>query len=1130
MSSKEEVTLSIWMVGGADLAIAAEAVMARQERRVSGEPRFIHYGVYRDGGGAIKSGTFMKFLLFAMTVSLVASGSSLYNRFPLHFEPNAGQATAGTQFIARGARYEVRLGKTGPVLQSGDDKEFTIQFPGAALQEKAVLGAPLAATTNYMIGNNPKAWRSGVANYGAVRYMAIYPGIDIVYYGQQGQLEYDFEVAAGVDPSPIRIRFSGAGKVRLDAQGGLVFEQSQIVQKPPVAYQEIAGERVLVDAKYRIASSGDVEFVLGKYDHSKKLTIDPTLAYSTYFGGSGSDAVTSVRVDGTGALYVTGHTTSSNFRTSAGVVQTSYRGRGSASGTLAVGDAFVAKFNASGALVYSTYFGGNGEDLGTSIAIDAAGNAFVAGSTSSTDFPVSATAAQRTFGGSADDFFLARGDAFVAKLSPDGRQITYATYLGGNLNDGAWGIAVDGSGNAVVVGDTLSSNFPTTANAISRNFRGSANASIWASGDGWVAKLNATGTTLTYGSYLGGQSHDLARSVALDGEGNAYICGFTFSSNFPVTPGAYQTQFRGVESTTYSNAADDGWVMKLSAQNALVYSTFLGGTGRDSAFGVTVDAGGNAYVTGKTRSSNFPVTAGAMKGTYGGSGANGNANDLVQGDGFIAKLNPAGTSLLYSSFIGGSGDDIGTEVALDGQGNIYVAGFTLSSNFSVSTDALQRTFGGFGGQGFFIEGAVAPVGVANTGDAYVLKLNAQGAMQYASYFGGTQDDAAYGLAVDSAGNVYLAGNTLSPSLTLGTGAVQTVYGGIGTSPRGDGFVAKFDFGGKLAAIPAKVAFVAGAPTGGPAGSTLSTPVSVEVLDGANLAAEGVSVRFSATNATVNPEVVTTGANGRASTTVTLGSTVGTARLTATVTGLAPVTVDFAVQTAGPVPSVGGVVNGASFLPELAPGSWITVGGTNLAAARADLTALPMPTTLGGVRVLVNGTAIPLLVVLGTQINAQLPFETALGAGTLVVEVNGVTSSSFPITVRPTAPGIFVFGDNRAVAQNVGDDAALTVNTAENPILPGKSMIVYLTGQGMLDNAVATGTAAGGNPLSKPVAAYSVTVGGKPAIVDFLGMTPGQVALVQANIRVPADLTSGEYPVVVTIGGQLSNGPKITVRQ
>lgn len=230
----------------------------------------------------------------------------------------------------------------------------------------------------------------------------------------------------------------------------------------------------------------------------------------------------------------------------------------------------------------------------------------------------------------------------------------------------------------------------------------------------------------------------------------------------------------------------------------------------------------------------------------------------------------------------------------------------------------------------------------------------------------------------------------------------------------------------------------------------------------------------------------------------------------------------------PAPSTAAVVNGASFVPELSPGSWITVAGTNLAVTRADLTTLPMPTTLGGVRVLVNGVAIPLLVVLGTQINGQLPYEAKLGAGSLTVEVNGVASAAFPIVVKAAAPGIFLFADSRAVAQNVGDDGALTLNTSENPIKPGKSMVVYLTGQGALDIPIATGTQAGAATLSRPVAASSVTVGGKSAIVDFLGMTPGQISLVQANIRIPDDLTVGEHQVVVTIGGQASNSAKISV--
>ncbi|MEO5925690.1 MAG: SBBP repeat-containing protein [Bryobacteraceae bacterium] len=1054
------------------------------------------------------------------------AAESRYARLPLTFEPNVGQAPLSAQYVARGARYSVRLERTGPVLLSREGEQFALGFPGSKVQDRGQVGTPLAATTNYLLGNKPAGWHRKVANFASVRYAQLYPGIDIVYYGQDGSLEYDFEIAPQADPSAIRIR---GGKARLNGNGDLTFEGSEFSQHRPVAYQMRDGQRRAVEVEYSVLANGDVALQLGEYDHARELIVDPTLGYASYFGGSGNDAITSIKVDATGALFATGFTTSTNFKTTAGALQTTYKGRGTTQAAFAFGDAFVAKFSPSGALVYSTYFGGTDDEMASAIAIDAAGNAYVAGATRSQDFPVSAGAFQSRFGGSAEDFFFSRGDVFVAKFSPDGSRIVYATYIGGSLNEGAWGIVVDGSGNVTVVGDTLSTNFPTTTDAISRNFRGSANSSIWPSGDGFIAKLNATGASLTYGTYIGGQSHDLARSVALDSQGNAYVCGYTFSSNFPTTAGAYQTAFRGVETSNYDLSADDGWVLKLSPQNTVVYSTYLGGSNRDSAFGIAVDATGNAYVTGRSRSIDFPVTAGAVRSTYGGSGANGNANDIVQGDAFVAKLNPAGSGLLYATYLGGAGDDIGAEIVTDAAGNIYVTGFTLSGNFPVSADALQKTFAGFGGQGFDIIGAPPPAGIANTGDAFVSKLSAQGALVYSSYFGGTQDDGGYALALDSAGNIYVGGNTLSPALALGAGAVQSAYGGTGTSPRGDGFLAKFDFGGRLAGAPAKVSFTSSSPTSGSVSAALAAPVVVEVLDAANLPLAGVTVTFSGTNATANPSAATTGADGRAATTVTLGSTLGAARVTASVAGLASIQLDLSVNPAGPVPTISAVVNGASFLPVLAPGSWLTVGGAKLNSVRADATSVPMPTTLGGVRVRVNGSLIPLLVVLENQINAQLPYSTPLGNATLTVEVNGVVSASFPFTVSATAPGIFLFGNNRAVAQNVALDGTLTVNTSDNPIAPGRSMIVYITGQGALDNPVADGDFAGSSPLSRPRAAYSITVGTKPVVIDFLGMTPGQISLVQANIRIPADLTAGDYPVVVTIGGQASNGPSITIK-
>jgi uncharacterized protein (TIGR03437 family) len=1050
-----------------------------------------------------------------------------YASLPMNFEPNVGQAPRGVHYIARGARYSVRLESSGAVLLLEPSRRIAISFPRGRTKMLPQGVDRQEGKVNYLLGNLSHNWHSNVPTFGRVRYEAVYPGIDVVYYGQQGRLEYDFQVAPHADPSRIRLHFEGAGRPRLEENGDLVFSSvsEMFRQHQPVAYQERNGVRTSVEAHYRVLPSGDAALALGTYDASLPLVIDPTLSYASYLGGSGNDAISSIKVDATGALYVAGFTSSASFPTVGGV-QAGYKGVNAAGQYFQFGDAFVAKFSPTGTLVYCTYLGGSDDDLAAALAIDASGNAYVAGATRSTDFPVTAGAIQSKFGGASEDPFMKTGDAFVVKLNPAGSQILYATYLGGSMNDMALGIATDASGNVAVVGATLSTNFPTTPDAISTTFRGAANLAIQDTGDGFLTRLDATGKLL-YSTYIGGQSHDYARGVALDAQGNAYLCGSTFSSNFPVTDGVAQKAFHGVESSTdFTHYSDDAWVMKVSAQGTIVYSTYLGGSFRDTAFGIAVDALGNAYVTGHTMSNDFPVTNNSK---YGGTGGNGQAGDFVLGDAFVTKLSPDGSTLVYSMYLGGPGDEIGDDVTVDASGNAYVVGYTLSTNFQVTSDALQKTFGGLGGQGTDT-GGPPPEGTFNFGDSFISKLDPQGAMLYSSFFGGSGDDVAMAVAVDSGGNVYIGGNTMSHDLPLGSHPVQTTFAGSTIlGPRGDAFVAKFDFGGKLQAVPAKISFLAGAPTTGAAGATLSPAVTVQVEDATGAAIQGLNVTFSGTNASVNPVSALTDASGKASSIVTLGNTAGAALVTASVAGLAPVNLSLTVTVAVQGPTVGSVVNAASFLQyvAVAPGSMITLFGTGMATTRADAGTVPLPTNLGGTKVRVNNILCPLIVVLATQINAQLPYEVATGDASVTVELNGVVSAPFAFKVQAAAPGVFVYGDNRAVAQNVAADGSSTVNAADNPVIPGHPMVIYISGEGALDNPVPSGAAAVSDPLSRPVASYSVTVGGKTAVVDFVGMTPGLVALGQANIRIP-DLNPGDYPVIVTIGEQKSNAPNITV--
>lgn len=718
-----------------------------------------------------------------------------------------------------------------------------------------------------------------------------------------------FRVHAGANPSAIRLEFDGSARPSLSPEGDLLV--GELLQHRPVAYQNAPNGRVPVDCRYVIRQSGEVALALGAYDRNRELIIDPVLSYASYMGGTLNDGVTSIKVDAAGSVYMTGFTASSNFPAKGGS-QNSYGGSNSEQRQGQFGDAFVAKLNPAGtAVVYATYLGGSGEDLATSIAIDSAGNAYVAGSTQSANFPVSASAPQRVYRGfTNDNGFYNPGDGFAVKLNAAGNQLVYATYLGGGLNDLAMGIAVDNGGNAVVVGATTSSDFPTTAGAAVRVYRGA----------------NNTGP---------------------------------------------------------------------------------------------------------------------------------NFGPSIAGDGFITIINAAGSAFNYSTFFGGAGRDGVSCVALDAQNNIYVGGLTLSSDFPVTPGAFQSTFKG----------------------------------------------------------------------------VPTITNGATTVP-GDGFVAKFDFGGKVPAQPARINVVAGFSGAGTVSARLATPFTVEVLDAAGAGVANAVVTFAATGASVSPASATTDAQGRASTTVTLGATAGSGSVTATVAGLPVATAALTISPAAQGPVVSAVVNGASFLPALAGGSWITAYVNVTAAANATATTVPLPTTLGGFRILVNGTPIPMYLVFalspGTQLNAQLPYGLVSGTAQVIVEQNGVPSAAFPITVQPSAPGIFVFGNNRAVAQNVAPDGSVSVNTADNGVPAGDYIIAYFTGQGALNNPVPTGGLASGSPLSIPTLPYSATLDGAPVPIAFLGMTPGQIALGQANIQIPRETKPGTYPLVIRIGDTSSNGPLLTV--
>jgi hypothetical protein len=643
--------------------------------------------------------------LFAAPPGPVSIGK--YEEVPLSFEPNRGQAPADVRFLARGPGYVMGLNAGASTVVLGEERAVVrTSLLGANADASGAAEGPLGGQVQYFIGNSPERWRTGIPTYGRVRFSDVYPGIDLVYYGNQRQLEYDFELSAGADPSRIRLGLEGAKSLRIDTNGDLVLgmPKGELRHRRPRAYQRQDGAERPIAAGYRIIGRREVRIEVAAYDRGLPLTIDPVLSYSTYLGGFRNDRAWGMTVDSSGCAYLAGESLSTNFP-AANALQAVNKGNT---------DVFVTKLNASGTgMVFSTYIGGADVDVGSGIALDAAGNIYITGYTRSAGFPVTAGAYRTTKSGGED--------AFVAKLAPTGGSLVYSTFVGASGSDRAQAIAVDASGNALIAGYTTSVTFPTV---------GAAQAAFGGGTDAFAAKLNASGSALVYSTYLGGSSNDTAGGIAVDSSGNAYITGQTQSLNFPVRS-AYQTNKAG---------GGDVFVAKLSAAGAFIFSTYLGGKSADSAKAIAVDASSNIYLAGSTYSIDFPTSSGAFQRTKSG-----------EYDVFVTKMNSAGTALVWSTYLGGAESDEGTAIAVDASGIPYVAGFTASPNFPVS-NAPQSSFGGLR-------------------DAFVAVLTSTGsALQYSTYLGGSGDDRAQAVAVGGS-SVYVAGYTLSTDFPTTAGAL-----------------------------------------------------------------------------------------------------------------------------------------------------------------------------------------------------------------------------------------------------------------------------------------------------------------------------------------------------------------------
>jgi hypothetical protein len=788
-----------------------------------------------------------------------------YSKLPLSFE--AAPDGAPSHFLARGSGYSLFLSGSSATLVLGNPAACSVAPPpnrpaqtgpgracasnarperihwnlkGATIPSPAPLTGEdmLPGKVNYLIGSDTARWRTGVSTYAKVRQFAAYPGIDLVYYGNQRQLEFDFVVAPGANPSAIQLTFTGQRRLRIAANGDLQIEgvRGQVALHKPLVYQESDGVRTPIAAGFHLAAGNSVTFRIGKYDPARPLIVDPVLVYSTFLGSSWSnspgygDSGNGIAVDAKGSVYVVGATYGITFPTTAGALQTTNSVADTGHGS----NVFISKFNATGtALEYSTYLGGSGQanpspyaynvgDFGAAIAVDAAGDAYLTGWTYSSNFPTTTGAFQTVNKAAAVGF----ATAFVSKLNPAGSGLVYSTFLGGVSTgfedplqtDAGRAIAIDSAGNAYVAGFTRANNFPTTKGSYEAAQPNPANEFAPAA---FVSKLNPQGSALVYSTYLGGYGcaadlacgtflvGDQANAIAIDAAGDAYVAGSTYSTLFPTTKGAFQSVNHDA-----ANGGANAFVSKLDPTGSkLLYSTYVGGSGvpaspsqylPDAANAVAVDSAGNAYIAGLTASTDFPVTPGVFGPVATGAGT-----------GFVTKLNATGTALTYSTFLGGDNASANA-IAIDGSGVAYVAGVAVAGNLLLSADAVSKVGGAF----------IAKV-----------KPDASG-LDYATLLGGASGgDQALALALNASGQVYVTGETANSDFPITSGAFQS------TIRSQDAFVTSLDLSKELDTRIATLTSLtsSAATTGGGQSVTLTakvTPVSGSTVASGQVAFSG----------------------------------------------------------------------------------------------------------------------------------------------------------------------------------------------------------------------------------------------------------------------------------------------------
>jgi len=944
-----------------------------------------------------------------------------------YFERNQGQAASSIRYIARSQGKILYLTCSEALLQldgpgssslsetAAPSKRTTsflrMRFSGAN-NPCRVAGTDLqTGRSHYFRGRDASHWVTDVPHYAKVLYEDVHPGIDLVFYGNEEKFEYDFVVAPGADPGAVTLTLDGADALAIDDSGRLIatLGDREVIQHRPFVYQPAESkrandpshrERTIVDGRWRLLDSATVGFEVADYDPARPLVIDPVISYSTYLNGTDEATGFDVAVDDDGAAYIVGETTSLDFPTTPGSFP--------ADDEAPDRNAFITKINPAGdQVVFSTYLGPGGHSA-YGVAVDQEGAVYLTGDARGvTDFPVTPGAFKTESLGNT---------TFVAKLSPDGSQLVYSTFLGDGGESGG-DIAVDADGFAYVTGQTPSAEFPTTANA-PRPERSSNLPEIY------VSKLNQDGSALLFSTYWGGAAdRDVGEGIAVDAEGNVYVTGHTLASDFPTTPGAFQTAPGG---------GIDGFLAKFDPEDGrVVYSTFLGGASSDWGHDVAVDVGGNAYVAGETSSAaggTFPVTASAWR------------VDVESAEGFVTKFSRNGDALVYSTYVGGARTDALFGIAVDTAGHAYVAGNTQSARDLETVNEIPGA-----------------AGEPDSRSAMFAKLRTDGSgpLAFFGIGGGDDVDEANAVAVDGACNPYLTGKTSSKDFPVTTGSVQTAS--ASGDGRSDAFVTKIDLSVDLdePAIGCRgVVQATGTPT-----LRVGAPSSIMTAFGSNFAPPGTQA--------LAPEV---DGNGR------------------------------------------------------------------------------VTTQLAGTCLEVEGMRAPIFAVLPGQINFQNPHSLPTGYASFRVirgcgSGNEQASEPERIHIGPAAPAFFNFvnnpaGDNPIAALHqdgasfVGPVGLFGEAVVTTPAAPGEFVSLFATGFGATQPSFAAGQVPGAQ-ATLATDDVQVTIGGIPIPPEdmfYVGVAPCCAGLYQLVVRIPPNAPAGNHAVIVTIAGRPSaTGPYVAVQ-